>query len=497
MTSRIGRTVIVLPLLAAAAPQKLTKDEERWLEREVRAIITEEEAGIFRKLPTSEDRERFQRIFWARRDPDAGTEENEFQEDFERRAAIADSRFRARVGAGSGTDMGLVFLVLGFPASVETGRGVVQLDPGREGGIPESLEGSSTEEAPPGGRGAASEAEGGSPQRIQTWVYPPSEALGIPDGLEVRFRAQPGYGYRLVRTGEIDRRLEARRQGLVARPEIAYELDEDGRLLPMASDLPPSAAAKLLDELMTTGVGSDAFPFHVSPGFFRSHQGTAYVPLLFELENHGPAEVTFFGAVSDGERLVSRFEERVTIAEANGSFEVPLQLAPGDYLVHVGVLDEATARSGSRVTSLQVPSFDPGAFSMSSVVLHGGAARSDQPGGAPGRAFQFGALDLDPRSQHPFARTESLGVFFYVYGAASDPATGKARVTARYLFHRGERETAQTQPRLLASTEGQAMASDEIPLQGFEPGEYRLTVLVKDETVGKFLERRASFRVAP
>lgn len=497
MTRRIGSSALVLPFLLAAAGQKLTKEEERWLEREVRAIITEDEAGIFRKLSTSEDRARFQQIFWARRDPDPGTRANEFQEDFLRRTAIADSRFRARVGAGSGTDMGLVFLVLGFPASVETGRGIVQLDPGREGAIPESLEGSSTEEAPPGGRGAASEAAGDSPQRIQAWVYPPSEALGVPDGLEVRFRAQPGYGYRLVRTEEIDRLLEATRRGLIARPEITYRHDGDGRLLSLESEIPSSPAAKVLDELMATGVGSDAVSFHVTPGFFRSHQETVYVPLLFELENDGPSEVTFFGAVSIGERVVFRFEERATLAGAGGTFEVPMQLEPGDYLVHLGVLDETSARSGSRVTSLQVASFVPDTLSMSSVVLHAGAERSDQPGGVPGRAFQFGAVELAPRSHVPFARTESLGVFFYVYGAANDPATGKPRVTARYLFHRGDREMAQTQPRLLASSDGQAVGSDEIPLGGFEPGDYRLTVLVKDEIAGKALERRSSFRVAP
>jgi hypothetical protein len=123
--------------------------------------------------------------------------------------------------------------------------------------------------------------------------------------------------------------------------------------------------------------------------------------------------------------------------------------------------------------------------------------RSDERGGAAGRAFQFGALDLAPRSRHPFTRTESLGIFFYVYGAAADPATGRPRVTARYLFQREERESAQTAPRILAASEGQAVATDEIPLDTFEPGEYRLRVLVADEVAKKTLERRSTFRILP
>jgi GWxTD domain-containing protein len=497
MTRAVLGLLLFAPLVTAAIPQRLSRDEERWLERDVRAIVTDEEAKVFRKLATSEERARFQEIFWARRDPDPSTRENEFREEYEARVAVADSRFQARVGPGSATDMGVVFLLMGFPASVETGRGVVQLEPGRDGGIPASLEGSSTEEAGPGGGVPGGGGPEDAPQRIQTWRYPPDESLGFPDGLEVKFRAQPGYGYRLVRGKDLDRVLEARRRALVARPEVEYALGVDGRLLPMSPDVAGSRASRLLADLLAAGTETSAIPFHVAPAFFRSLAGEVYVPLLFELESGSIGDVTFFGAVSRDGQVVARFEERTYIPAAPGSFEVPLQLAPGDYLVHVGVVDEASGESGSRASSLQVAPFGASEFTTSSVVLHAGAVRSDERGGVAGRAFQFGALDLAPRSRHPFTRAESLGIFFYVYGAAVDPATGIPRVTARYLFHREERESAQTAPRILAASEGQAVASDEIPLDTFEPGEYRLRVLIADEVAGKTLERRSTFRILP
>lgn len=42
-----------------------------------------------------------------------------------------------------------------------------------------------------------------------------------------------------------------------------------------------------------------------------------------------------------------------------------------------------------------------------------------------------------------------------------------------------------------------AAASDELPLEGFDPGESRLTVLVRDDVSGETLERPAAFCVVP
>ncbi|HXV62520.1 MAG TPA: GWxTD domain-containing protein [Vicinamibacteria bacterium] len=475
--------MIWLFLLGVGAVQGLDKDDERWLEREVAALITREEASIFRGLSNDDDRDLFRDIFWSRRDPDPRTTENEFRHDFERRVAIADERFRARVGPGSQSEMGQLFLLLGFPASIDMGRGSIPLP--SNGGIPEGLEGSTTELTPAGQGGGAGRP--GSPvdsrsQRIQTWRYPPDEASGFPDGLDVRFRAQPGYGYRLILSEDLERALETRRQSLIAWPEIGYVL-ENGRLVAPQTDVTDNAAnsslaTQILDDLIAGAPVSDELPFDVTVAFFRSFDGAAYMALLVETEQ----EMTVFGAVTPiGGGTSQRFEHKAS--------EIPLQLAPGDYTVHLGVLDAETPAFGTRVMTLQVPGFEGNGLRMSSIVLYDGAEKSDARAGTPGRAFQFGSVHLSPKGQRPFRSADSLGLFYYVYF----PTDRTPELTTRYVFYLDGQERAQTEPKPMLVAEGQALASDEIPLASFSPGEYRVLVQVEDGLTGETLEGRASF----
>ena len=53
-------------------------------------IMTKQEKEIFKHLPDQESREEFISDFWAKRDPDPATEENEFKEEFFRRIEYAN-----------------------------------------------------------------------------------------------------------------------------------------------------------------------------------------------------------------------------------------------------------------------------------------------------------------------------------------------------------------------------------------------------------------------
>ena len=70
----------VLPPGLAAA-QKLDKDDKKWLD-DVRPIVLAEEEKTYKGLKEKSDRLEFQLIFWARRDPDLATPENEFQAEY-------------------------------------------------------------------------------------------------------------------------------------------------------------------------------------------------------------------------------------------------------------------------------------------------------------------------------------------------------------------------------------------------------------------------------
>src|SRR5213593_2972698 len=104
---------------AAAFPaEKLDKEAKKWLD-EVRPLILPEEEKAFRELKDKSERDEFQKIFWARRDPDLQTPANEFRTEYEKTLADIDTRFRVSGHPGSATDCGRVYILLGPPDDVK------------------------------------------------------------------------------------------------------------------------------------------------------------------------------------------------------------------------------------------------------------------------------------------------------------------------------------------------------------------------------------------
>jgi len=60
---------------------ELGKSYKKWLDEDVRWIITDEERSAFMQLSNDEERDQFIEAFWQRRDPTPDTEENEYKED--------------------------------------------------------------------------------------------------------------------------------------------------------------------------------------------------------------------------------------------------------------------------------------------------------------------------------------------------------------------------------------------------------------------------------
>src|SRR5881296_1643801 len=53
----------------------------KWLNEDVLYLITPDEKKVFERLRTEEEKQQFIEQFWSRRDPTAGTPENEFKEE--------------------------------------------------------------------------------------------------------------------------------------------------------------------------------------------------------------------------------------------------------------------------------------------------------------------------------------------------------------------------------------------------------------------------------
>ena len=88
---------------------------EDWADGPARFLMTAEERHAFTRLADPISRSEYVTAFWKKRDPKPETPENEFRQEFQKRVAFADSRFTQGETAGSLTDRGMVFILLGPP----------------------------------------------------------------------------------------------------------------------------------------------------------------------------------------------------------------------------------------------------------------------------------------------------------------------------------------------------------------------------------------------
>jgi len=108
-----------LILMSCGISRKVSLDpESREFYETARLIMVKEEKAIFNHLPDRESRQEFIRDFWAKRDPDSDTEENEFKEEFFSRIEYANRYFREGI-PGWKTDRGRIFIYLGPPDKID------------------------------------------------------------------------------------------------------------------------------------------------------------------------------------------------------------------------------------------------------------------------------------------------------------------------------------------------------------------------------------------
>ena len=97
---------------AKSFKQEVSKTYKKWLDEDVRWIITDEEQKAFKLLSNDEERDQFIEAFWQRRDPTPDTVENEFKEEHYRRMAYANEHFAAGI-PGWKTDRGRIYIMYG------------------------------------------------------------------------------------------------------------------------------------------------------------------------------------------------------------------------------------------------------------------------------------------------------------------------------------------------------------------------------------------------
>jgi GWxTD domain-containing protein len=95
----------------------LGHEYRKWVEEDVRWIITGQERKQFTNLTNDQSGDRFVVEFWERRNPTPGSKDNPFKEEHYRRLAFANEHFASRV-AGWRTDRGRIYIIYGQPDAI-------------------------------------------------------------------------------------------------------------------------------------------------------------------------------------------------------------------------------------------------------------------------------------------------------------------------------------------------------------------------------------------
>lgn len=514
-------------LAVAQPPQKQTQDPTEkarnvkpelkkaykdWLDKDVTYIITDEEKKAFKKLATDDERERFIEEFWRRRDPDPDTDENEFKEEYYERIAYANENFASGI-PGWKTDRGRMWIMYGKPDGRET--------------------------HPMGGSYDRPSYEGGgntSTYPFETWFY--RYIPGVGSGIEIEFVDPTGSGeYRIARNpnekdallmipgggltlseqlGLTDRSERILNNGL-SQGRFVREQDNPFSRLQLIADLsrPPQVKFSDLATMVGTGVIEDnPLNFDVRVDFFRQSDERVITAFTIQTENKDlvftdsgglqQARINIFGKVTSvAGRRVTIFEDPVvTTATAEeltdakdrkSAYQKAVPLLPGVYKVDVIVRDVASGATGIRHVGFTVPKYDPAKLSTSTLIL---AARlenlSDQP--AVGQ-FVIGQTKVIPNVAGSYKRGQAVGVYMQVYNAGIDQTTLRPSVDVEYsLLRDGKEIVKQTEDWSGMSDAGQRLTLARlIDTNGLTPGEYQVSIRIRDRVSGQTLSPSEKF----
>ncbi len=534
-------SVLAAPLCAqnAEEPTKLSAKEERrrlkqlrkelrgpfkrWLDEDVRYIITGEERKAFVQMATDEERENFIESFWMRRDPTPDSMENEYKEEHYRRIAYANDRYASGI-QGWRTDRGRIYIAHGPPDEIES--------------------------HPSGGQYQRPYEEGGgftSTYPFEIWRYRWIEGIGSDVLLEFvdptmtgEYRLTmdpsekdallhvPGAGLTLSEqmglTTKADRfrRTDGTRMGMPIGGAQSIRYNQFERLQLYANIFkPPAVKFKDLEAIVNSTIDYDTLPYEVDIHYVRVTNSSVLSGVTVLLRNENlmfkeedglqKAVANIFGRITTMTRRVqATFEDTVSIKTTperlqqevgrSSVYNKSVPLAPGMYRLELVVKDLVGETMGTYRTAMRVPEYDDEALAASSLIIADKIERVPIRSLGTGQ-FVIGSSKVRPRIDDSFKRNEKMGIYMQIYNLGQSEETSKPMGNVTYQITRLD----SPQELLLNFTEDvnsirgasarQVVIEKLLPLQSLEPGEYRLNLLVEDNVKNESLTPTVIFKV--
>ena len=510
---------------AKALKHELSEDDKKWLNQDVRWIITDEEKKAFMQLSNEEEREQFIESFWDRRNPNPDSEDNEFKDEHYRRIEYANEHFQAGM-PGWMTDRGRIYIVYGPPDEIES--------------------------HPSGGSYQRPQEEGGgetSTFPFEDWRYRYIEGIGQEIIMEFVDDCQcgayeltmdrsrkdallhtPGGGltqYEEMGLSNKDARFTGNPEHMAPGPDSALQQSKYFDRLEQFYKVNQAPPIKFKDLAETVGhhITYNPMPFDVSVDFVKITSDTVLVPVTVQVRNrditfadkegvqHGV--VNIFGRLTTlSGKVAQTFEDTVVAdvpaellareAEALKIYSKAIPLRPGRYKLDVVVKDVNGDRVGTRSQGIIVPDFSDEKLTNSSLIL--ADLVEPVPTNSIGTGmFVIGTTKVRPRLAQgegkpaSFKRGQKVNFWMQVYNLSVDEKTHKPSATFEYdIVNAASNKVvvhAVDSSDKMGNVGEQVTLHKEVAAANLDPGTYRIQIKVSDNISKQTLDPSAPFTV--
>ncbi|HTW45642.1 MAG TPA: GWxTD domain-containing protein [Acidobacteriaceae bacterium] len=508
--------------------QELKGTYKKWLDEDVRWIITDQERKAFLSLSNDEERDAFIEQFWQRRNPDPDSPDNTYRDEIYRRIAYANEHFAAGE-PGWMTDRGMIYIKYGPPDDIESHPG---------GGIydrPMDEGGGETTTYP-----------------FEDWTYRYIDGIGsnvtiefvdtcmcgdyrmtLDRGAKDALAHVPGAGdtlYEQMGMAKRSQRLDGGLETLGSGPYSSMQQSKEFDRLEQFAELqaPPVVKFKDLESFVTNHklLTGPIFPFDVETDFVKVTDDTILVPVTIQIKNRditfntkdgvSKGVVNIFGRVSTiTDRVVQTFEDTVEVEQPSellpktmnneDLYWKALPLRPGRYRLDIAIKDVNNPdHVGVYARGIDVPRYNDDQLAASSLILSDKMYRVPAKDIGTGN-FIIGNTFVRPRvSDSPskpvtFHRNQNLDFWMQVYnlGIGEKTKENSAKITYQII-------DANTNKTLLDTSENsqdlgahldQVTIEKSLPLASLQPGKYLVKIKVDDSVSNQEIAQSAPFTV--
>lgn len=506
--------------------EKMGDYYKRWLNEDVRWIITDEEMSAFKKLATNAERDQFIEQFWLRRDPTPDTEENEYKEEHYRRIAYANEHFAAGV-PGWRTDRGRMYIMYGKPDSIDAHpAGGPYLRPAEEGG-------GSTSTYP-----------------FEVWRYRYLDGIG--QEIEIEFVDTCGCGeyHMTMDRSEKDALKNVPNAGLTDmeamgmankadrfrgveqlgkgffNSDASQQTKQFDRLETFAKlNRAPEIKFKDLEAVVNTKIRYNLLPFDVRVDYVKITSDTVLMPITVQVPNR---ELTFINKDGVQRGVVNIFGRMTTLTgkvaqtfEDTLRLDVPAELLdkvvsnvalywkalpirPGHYRLDIVIKDVNGDKIGTFGQGVVVPEYSDDKLANSTLILADMLEQVPRNEVGTGN-FVIGTSKVRPKVQPSngkpasFKKDQKINLWMQVYNLALDEKTKKPSATIEYQVVNAT--TNQPVVDFTEKTEQMGNIGDQLtlqkslPLNALAPGVYQVTIKVNDLLSKQTVSPTAKFAV--